>query len=133
MPDDGVQQWSIEDRPLEVVRAGKLRVLSGERGARCARFAYDGEPDAYADSAITAVTGAVFIAQLAPPDGPQVWKLSPMAVRQWETSDLIAYGAAIRAHIQTQFDHEALIMGLILDAETVAQLDAIDVSAGWPG
>jgi hypothetical protein len=61
---------------------------------------------------------------------------------QWKTgagfvtltaAQVIAAAQAVRAHVQACFDHEADVAAEIDAAETLAELQAIDVSAGWPG
>ncbi|WP_298699170.1 DUF4376 domain-containing protein [uncultured Brevundimonas sp.] len=133
-PVDGVQQWTLEPngRTLSDLKAERLAAVADLRWMKAQSMPYDGEPDAYADTAVTAVTGAVVAAQIVPPDGPTTWQLSPSAFRSWDLTDLIAYGVAIRAYIQALFDRKQALTAAILAAEDGAAVLAIDITAGWP-
>lgn len=114
-------------------RKARMRAaLAADRWMRTQVFAYDGVTDAPADSALTAVIGAVVAAQIDPPVEPVTWKLKDGEFRSWSLDQIRAYGIAIRGHIQACFDREAALSAAIGAASSHSALDAIDLSTGWP-
>lgn len=106
-----------------------LKALADRRWWKSQTFAYDGVNKAPADSALSAVTGFVVAAQIMPPEGPTTWKLAAGELRQWTFEQVVAYGIAIRNHIQACFDREAELTAEILAAEDPS---SVDTSQGWP-
>jgi hypothetical protein len=62
------------------------------------------------------------------PGGPDtvLWKLADGDFREWDLAALVAFGQAVRAHIQACFDHEATLAAQILNGEEP------NIEAGWP-
>ena len=118
---------------LAEAKAAQLRVLAALRWRATQTFAYDGVADAPADSALTAVLGVVVADQIAPTGQPITWKLKDGEFRTWSVEDVADYGVAIRAHLQACFDNEQALSDAILAADDFDALDAIDLTAGWPG
>lgn len=113
-------------------KANKLAALATTRWSSTQAMTYDGEAGVPADSAMSAVTGVVVGAQLFPPTEPFTWKLKDGVFRQWAIADVVAYGVAIRTHVQACFDREAELAEAINAASTQATLDAINITTGWP-
>lgn len=107
-----------------------LERLAELRWEKSQTFAYDGVAGVPADSALAAVTGFVVAAQIAPPAGLTTWKLADGEFRAWGVEEVIAYGVAIRAHIQACFDREQVLTGVILASEAP---ESVDITTGWPG
>lgn len=107
----------------------RLKALAALRWRMSQTFAYDGVAAAPADSALAAVTGFVVAAQITPPEGATVWKLAQNEFRLWTFAEVVAYGIAIRTHIQACFDREEALTALIVAAEDPA---SIDITTGWP-
>lgn len=121
-----------EPETLESARTRRTAELAALRWERTQTMVYDGVPDAYADSAIAVVTATVVAAQtMQQPELTLDWNLSPTAWREWGLNDLIAYGQAIHAHIQTCFSRERALLAQIAAAETVEAVNAIAFD-GWP-
>jgi hypothetical protein len=118
-----------EEKTLAEQKAARLQELADVRWNACQTFVYDGIRTA-ADSALLAVTGFVVAAQVAPPPGASTWKLGPGDFRQWTVEDVIAYGIAIREHVQACFDQEEALTAQIEAAETAEELAAIDLTVG---
>lgn len=75
------------------------------------------------------VTGAAFAASLD--DTYTVkWKTAGGFI-DLDAAGIIGVAQAIRAHVQGSFDHEATIEAAIDACATVAELDAVDINAGW--
>lgn len=125
--------WVIDyqDIPLSDLKAEKLSDLANIRWHHCQSFVYDGTV-APADPALTAVTGAVVAAQIVPSNGTTTWKLAPGQFRQWNTAQIVAYGIAIRTHVQACFDKEEALSEEINAATDADDLAAIDIETGWP-
>lgn len=67
--------------------------------------------------------------------------LDPLLELKWKTetgfvdldaATITAVAQAVRAHVQAAFDNEAALAAQINAATTLAELQAIDLSAGWP-
>lgn len=106
-----------------------LAALAALRWQKSQTFVFDGVAAAPADSALAAVTGFVVAAQIAPPEGATVWKLGQNEFRLWTFEQVVAYGIAIRTHIQACFDREEALTALIVAAE---EPGAVDITTGWP-
>lgn len=106
-----------------------LAALASLRWQKSQAFTYDGVANAPADSALAAVTGFVVAAQIAPPEGATVWKLGQNEFRLWTFEQVVAYGIAIRTHIQACFDREEALTALIVAAE---EPGSVDIASGWP-
>lgn len=117
---------------LEEAKIARLGELADCRWRRCQAFDYDGATDVPADSALTAVLGIVVSNQLAGITEPFTFKLKAGEFRAWDVNDVIAYGIAIRAHLQACFDREAELDAAIQAAADHDALSAIDLSSGWP-
>lgn len=113
-------------------KSQKLSELADIRWTKTQTFSYDGETDVPADSAMSAVIGTVVGAQSLNPEEPFIWKLKPGVFRSWYVSDVQSYGLAIREHIQSCFDREAVLATIIESATSMAALKAIDLLVGWP-
>ena len=53
------------------------------------------------------------------------WKTGDGTFVSLPADKIMAFGTAVRAHVQSCFDHEAELLPLIASAETEAELDAI--------
>jgi hypothetical protein len=114
-----------DDRTPEEKQTPLLAGLANRRWQATQRFTYDGV-ETVADGATTALTGAIVAMQL--PGGPDtvLWKLADGDFREWDLAALVAFGQAVRAHIQACFDHEATLAAQILNGEEP------NIEAGWP-
>ena len=109
--------------------ADHLKALAALRWQKSQTFNFDGVDAALADSALAAVTGFVVAAQIVPPEGATVWKLAQNEFRLWTFEQVVAYGIAIRSHIQACFDREETLTALIVAAD---EPWAVDITSGWP-
>lgn len=114
-----------DQRPLDVQKAEKIAELEAVRFERGETFVYDGVVTP-ARPAIADITAAVVAAQLSDPSATFPWKLAAGEFRLFTLPDLIAFGMAVRAHVQTTFEKEAYITGLILMSQDSEALDNID-------
>jgi hypothetical protein len=117
---------------LADAKAGRLRELADRRWKATQRFVFDGV-ETQADGAISAITAAVVARQAFAITAPQSWKLADGEFRSFDTTEILQFGAAVQAHVQTCFDHEAALTVQIEAAATIAAIEAVDISAGWPG
>lgn len=118
---------------LSILKDYARNRLADIRWNKSQTLIYDGAK-APADGAIGALTGVVVAvrAGLIQPDATITWKLADNEFRDWSAQDLLAYGAAVQAHIQECFRREAAFCALIDAAQDQEALDAIDFTEGWP-
>lgn len=79
----------------------------------------------------TKIIGAVVGVQIDP-TATIKWKMADGEFVTLDAAALVALGSAIRAHVQACFDNEAALASLISVAADEADLDEIDLTAGWP-
>ena len=118
---------------LDFLKVSARAKLADLRWNKSQTLTYDGVV-APADGAMAALTGVVVAVQagLIQPDATITWKLADNEFRDWSAQDLLAYGAAVQAHIQACFVREAAFCALIDAAADEEALDAIDFQEGWP-
>lgn len=117
---------------LAEARAARLAELANRRWQATQYFTFDGVRT-HADGAISAITAAVVARQAFAITAPQTWKLADGEFRSFDTTGILAYGAAVQAHVQACFDREAALTVEIESAATIAAVEAVDISTGWPG
>lgn len=78
------------------------------------------------------LTSAYVLAKEDPNYSIQNWKVAEGVFVTLDAATIIATSQAVRAHVQASFDHEAYLTGQIMAADTHADLDAIEIDAGWP-
>lgn len=120
--------WT-DPAPASPTVAKSLKALADRRWWKTQTFSYDGVKKAPADSALGAVTGFVVAAHIVPPQGPTTWKLDDGEFRQWTFEQVVAYGIAIRNHVQACFNREEVLTAEIMAAEDPS---SVDTSTGWP-
>jgi hypothetical protein len=135
LPDGTVfiREYPEPETSISNVKSEKLKALASRRWEATQFFMFDGimAPADSAMSAITAVAVSVNLG-LRDPDEMIVWKLSDGEFRQWRLFQLLTYATAVQAHIQNCFNHEAWLSGFIQSSDTVAEVEAINIEAGWP-
>lgn len=117
--------------PLEAARQAAIAAAAAERWQRCLTFTYDGVT-AYADPAIAPLAAKILALDEADSDDPVTFKLTAADWRSWTRTQLRAYGAAIDTHIQACFDNEKALVDAILAASDRDELNAVDLTSGWP-
>ena len=118
--------------PIERARAGKLDALAALRWEKTQTMTYDGVVTPSSDVAVAYLTGAVVAIQTRVPPPTVNWKLGPGEFRTWDLAALVAFGQAMRDHIQACFDNEQTLATAIAVAQTSAEVMAIDLTTGWP-
>ena len=118
---------------LSILKDYARNRLADLRWNKSQTLTYDGVV-APADGAMAALTGVVVAvrAGLIQPDATITWKLADNEFRDWSAQELLAYGAAVQAHIQACFVREAAFTALIDAATDEEALEAIDFEEGWP-
>ncbi len=125
-------EYQTTDDLLATAKAHMLGQIAGTRWLRCQTCTYDGVT-AYADPAVPALTAKIRVLDEASDTTTAVnFKLNATTWRSWTLTELKAYGQAIDAHVQAQFDHEADLAADIKAASDLDALTAIDLEAGWP-
>ncbi len=79
----------------------------------------------------TKYVGAVVSVQINP-NSIIKWKMSNGEFVELSAEDVTSMAMAVRAHIQACFDKEAELQLSISSATNKEELDAIDITTGWP-
>lgn len=133
--DDAFQAaWRLYDGAISVDLATAKQIKKSQLAAK----RWDVETGGMTVSGMTVstdrdsqglVTGAAFAASLD--DTYTVkWKTAGGFI-DLDATGIIGIAQAMRAHVQGSFNREAVIASDIDDCTTIAQLDAIDINAGW--
>lgn len=131
-PEATLGQYPTTQDLLASAKAHLLKQAASIRWGRCQLFAYDGVT-AYAEPAIPSLTAKIRVLDETSDATTKVsFKLNATAWRSWTLAQLKAYGSAIDAHIQAQFDHEADLATDISAAADIPALNEIDIESGWP-
>lgn len=77
------------------------------------------------------ITGARLAAE-ADPSYTVRWKVAPGDFVSLDTAAVIGLSNSVRAHIQACYNNEDALSAQINAASTTAELDAVDITAGWP-
>lgn len=117
---------------LAEVKAAKLAKLAERRWrAETAGVTVNGlsiPSDAASQSKLTAAVVACVLDNAYSVN----WKLADGTFQMLDHATLIAVAQAVRAHVQSCFDREAMLAGEIAAAADAAALAAIDIETGWP-
>lgn len=126
-------EWPQEPVALADAQAQALAQLAGDRWLATRFFIYDGVRT-QADGAIAVLTGIVTLRrELGVPGGDETtFKLADGEFRRWSLAGLLAFGAAVSAHIQACFDIEEQATTDIMAANTAAAALAIPAGVDWP-
>lgn len=84
------------------------------------------------DRESTAIITAAYITALGDPEFTMNWKVANGVFSTLTAQHIIAVGTVIRNHVQACFNHEMVLSNLIHQANTKAELEAIDLEQGWP-
>lgn len=126
--------WVVLDAyPVEPVRRDKLAALAHKRWqVETGGITANGMSIHTDRESQSMVTSAALAAQLDP-EMTIRWKTAGGNFVTLDAAQIVGIATLVRLHVQGCFDHEADLAALIAAAETVEQLDAIDINAGWPG
>lgn len=124
--------YTVQDKPLDAYKA--------ERKAALASIRYDHEISGTTINGTFVNTdrdtqSKLIAARILAKEDPAYtirWKL-PTGFTTLDAATLIAIADGVRAHVQAAFDREDVLTQAINAATTHADLDAIDINAGWPG
>lgn len=128
-----IREYPAPQPPIADVKATKLSALANRRWQATQFFQFDGVR-APADSAMQAITAVAVAVSMGLRSSTDliVWKLTDGEFRHWSLQQLLGYANAVQEHIQTCFNHEALLSGLIQAADTIEDIESVDIEAGWP-
>lgn len=117
---------------FEQLKEIKLSSLANIRWAKeTGGTTFNGMPLATDLTSQTKYVGAVVAAQISPLMTLK-WKLSNGTFVDLDAAAITQVAMAVRAHIQACFDKEAELQALIEAAVDQTELDAIDITVGWP-
>ncbi|MFS2014816.1 DUF4376 domain-containing protein [Azospirillum sp. CT11-132] len=134
-PENGriVRVRGVEPIPLDELRAARKEALAAIRWEReCGgKTMPDGAVIATDDRSKTLLNGKYRTAEKYP-NRLHRWKGSDGTEITLTSAQVIAIGDAVSDHVQACFDRELDLIAAIDAAETVAEVLAIDIAAGWP-
>ena len=112
-------------RPLNELKAdAQSRLASRRWQAETGGMTFNGAPVATDDRSKALIYGA---------RGRTVkFKTASGQFVPLSASETEALADAVADHVQACFDHEAVLLDAINAAETVEELEAVDINAGWP-
>lgn len=138
--DDGVESdgeggyritWSIKDKPVEIVRKEVKKLLASKRyTVEVSGVVVNGSTILTDRESQATITGAKAYADLNPAAVVD-WK-SPTGWVQIDAATIGAIASAVGLHVQSCFSCERALSEAVDAATTVADIKAIDTSAGWP-
>jgi hypothetical protein len=122
---------------LAQAKAVALGELSTRRGAAELAFTFGGSPIRLDESTQARITGAVtsylLTDALGQPSTPIRWQVAKGVFVTLDKTAIYGLGLAARAHVQACFETADTLATAINAANTLADLQAIDLDAGWPG
>lgn len=129
--------YGLVPLPLETVREAKLAAIRDRRWrAETGGFTHEGVYYRSDDVTQNKVTGALKLFDLrfltTPEPPPLDWELTPGNFVTLAYADLIAFGSRLGAHAQACFTKSRALTEAAMAAETLEELVAIDIDAGWP-
>lgn len=113
-------------KPQKLAGLGAIRWQHQTKG-----LTFDGhtiQTDPASQSAVMANAMAASI----DPDATFAWKTADGRFITLTAADMGAIARAVHAHVQACFAHEASLSASIEAATTVDDLEAIDITVGWP-
>lgn len=82
---------------------------------------------------ISLITAAAYLMDADPTSAQsRLWKVNDEVWIDLDRNTLVAMGRAIADNTQAMFEQEKALLDSIAAATTLAELEAIDVAAGWP-
>ena len=118
--------WVVLDRyPVEPIKRDMTARLASRRWqAETGGMTFNGAPVATDDRSKALIYGA---------RGRSVkFKTASGEFVLFSASEMEALADAVADHVRACFDHEADLLDAINAAETVKELEAVDINAGWP-
>jgi hypothetical protein len=117
---------------FEQLKATKFNALASKRWqVETGGVTFNGLSLATDVTSQTKYIGAVVGAQIDP-TAVLNWKMADGTFVELDATEITEIAMAVRAHIQACFDKEAELRELIELAEDQEDLDAIDITVGWP-
>ncbi|MDP2373159.1 DUF4376 domain-containing protein [Reyranella sp.] len=128
---DGTTETHPDPRPLADQQATALAELAERRRAALESIAWEGGRLAADDKSRQRLADQ--IEAMGAGQGSVNWRLADGVYLAMNRGQLQAARAAMQAHLRDCFEVEAGLAAQIMAAETAADLDALDLTAGWPG
>jgi len=114
----------LKSRKADVLAAKRWEIETGGT-------VFNGFPVGTDPESQTKYIGAVVGAQIDPNVSVK-WKMSDGTFVQLNAQAIVGLAMTVRAHVQACFDREAVLRAEIDAAQTAEELDAIDITVGWP-
>ena len=125
--------WTVTETPLADAKVQVLGELANRRyQAEEGGTTLNGMPIATDRTTQGKVTAAYVKASADNTYSIASWKGADGTFTPLDAATIIAIADAIEAHVQACFSNEATLAGQISAATTLAELEAVDLEAGWP-
>ena len=122
---DWTKVITVEDKFAKAKEAKKAEIAQARYNAEIAGVTINGvliKTDRETQAVLTAACLQAYI-----DSGYSLnWKTGDGTFVSLPAEQIMAFGTAVRAHVQSCFDHEAELLPLLASAETEAELDAIE-------
>ena len=122
---DWTKVITVEDKFAKAKEAKKSEIAQARYNAEIAGVTINGvliKTDRETQAVLTAACLQAYI-----DSGYSLnWKTGDGTFVSLPAEQIMAFGTAVRAHVQSCFDHEAELLPLLASAETEAELDAIE-------
>lgn len=126
------ERWLVNEISLDEAKAAMLSALAAIRyGRETGGIILQGTPFKTDRETQAILTGA-FVMASADANFTITWKSAPGVHTPIDAQTILAVGAAVTAHVQTCFEHEADLAAAVIAAQDATELDAIDITKGWP-
>jgi hypothetical protein len=135
-----LQEWIAAGNSWPDVPAPTLSERKEQRLAELATIRWDQEIGGIELGAMRVKTdpesaGKLTAAHVTATENPayliENWKVAPGVFVSLDAPTIIMAAGAVRDHVQSCFNREALLSAAILSATTIGELEAIDLTAGW--
>lgn len=116
---------------LDEAKVARLGELAHRRWLAEQNFSFGGVSLALDDGTQRRIGGAIQYLQLSEETSVR-WQVARGVFATFSAEQMAALGVAAGAHVQACFANVETLAGLIEAAETIADVEAVDLEQGWP-
>lgn len=124
--------WTVTDpRTVESWKVQKIQEVSKRRQEEEQDFVYGGAAISLDSDTQARIDSAISGLERKPP-GSTIWWQSGTTFTQFDLSGLEALGVAAFDHVEACFSNVKVLVEALQACTTIAELDAVDITVGWP-
>lgn len=116
---------------LEAAKVGRLAELAHRRWLAEHAFTFGGSPLSLDDGTQQRIGGAIQYLDISGETSVR-WQVARGVFATFSAAQLNALGIAAGAHVQACFANVEILSEAIEACTTIAEVEAIDIEAGWP-